>query len=205
MNLLIPQTVNQRPRHEQRHFEHKLKRHDRLAHGVYGTTHDPVIPKGVIGLWEPPSYLTSRHTVKFRRSLVHSNIDWRCFYSNVICPPLKNLKPKFNHDSNITPWMGTKDHLVPLRKGLDDRVDLAYLPSSLVWTSNIVNKTIGLAPLPVRLKIREWLTTTSFDREDLSVEAGQNLRWIVIDMLNEFRINGRFPWSRKISGAFWYP
>ena len=74
-----------------------------------------------------------------------------------------------------------------------------------MWTSNIVNKTIGLAPLPVRLKIREWLTTTSFDREDLSVEAGQNLRWIVIDMLNEFRINGRFPWSRKISGAFWYP
>lgn len=188
----------------QSHLEHKIKRHERFSKGIYGVVQEPVLLSGVIGLWEPPSYLTSRTTVRFRKTFSPSMLDWRCFYSGVICD-YKTPRVSCNHDSRVMPWMGTRDHLVPLRKGLYERVDLGKLPTSLVWTSNVVNQTIGLAPLPVRLKIREWLSTTAFDRNNRSVEAGQNLRWIVIDMLNEFRIKGRFPWSRNSHGKFWYP
>lgn len=205
MTQSLRQAANLLPKHEQKHFEHKLKRNDRFAQGIYGVVQEPIISKDILGFWDPPSYLSSRHTVKYRRASFTSGIDWRCFYSGVVCSPPVNLKSHANHDSKVMPWMGTKDHLVPLRKGLNDRVDLSHLSTSLVWTSNVINQTIGLAPLPVRLKIREWLSTTAFDRNDLSIESGQNLRWIIIDMLNEFRINGRFPWSRKLSGAFWYP
>lgn len=119
--------------------------------------------------------------------------------------PLTNKGIYWNHDCKILPWMGTRDHLVPIRRGVPDAIDQAHLSSSMVWTSNVVNQTIGLAPFPIRLKIREWISTTSFDRNDLSIESGNNLRWIVINMLDEFRIKGRFPWSRNANGYYWYP
>jgi len=192
------------PKAARKHHKHKVKRHERFAQGVYGEIQKPIISKNIIGLWEPPSYYSSRNTIKYKKFHLPT-IDYRCFYSSVVCLPVTHKREKWNHDSKVMPWMGTKDHLVPIRRGVPESMSLSNFGSSLVWTSNVVNQTIGLAPLPIRLKIREWLTTTAFDRNNLSVESGANLRWIIIDMLEEFRIKGRFPWSRNSLGLFWYP
>jgi hypothetical protein len=192
--------TDQLPKDVKKHLLHKQKRNERFARGVYGVVQPPVKHPGVITLCEPPSYLTSRHTVRFRK-LVWTGIDWRCFYSGVECYWLK--KNAHNHDSKVLPWLGTKDHLVPIRRGVPENVGLSKYSSSMLWTSNIANQTLGLAPLPVRLKIREWLSTTTFDRTSLTIESGNALRWILIDMLDEFRFNGRFPWSRNQHGQYW--
>jgi hypothetical protein len=47
--------------------------------------------------------------------------------------------------------------------------------------------------------------TTAIDREDRSLAAGENMKWLIISMLNEFRLKGRYPWSRKPDGSWWYP
>lgn len=47
--------------------------------------------------------------------------------------------------------------------------------------------------------------TTAIDREDRSMAAGENMKWLIISMLDEFRLNGRYPWSRKPDGSWWYP
>lgn len=187
------------------HLEHKTKRSNRLTHGIYGEVKQPIIEKNVIGLWEPPSYISSGHTVKFRKAIFDENIDWRCFYSGVLCSQLVKLKIHCDDNLKLMPWLGTKDHLIPLRRGISGQLDINRFPVALVWSSQIVNQTLGLTPFPIRLKIREWLSTTSFDRNDSSIEAGQNLKWIIVNMLDEFRIKGRFPWSRKLSGAYWHP
>jgi hypothetical protein len=193
------------PLRKSSHLEHKTKRSNRLTHGIYGEVKQPIIEKNVIGLWEPPSYIASGYTVKFRKASFDKNIDWRCFYSGVLCSQPVKLKPYCNDNSKLMPWLGTKDHLIPLRRGCDEKIDINRYPVALVWSSQIVNQTLGLAPFLIRLKIREWLSTTPFDRNDSSIDAAQNLKWIIINMLDEFRIKGRYPWSRKLSGAYWYP
>jgi hypothetical protein len=196
--------TDQLPKDVKKHLVHKQKRNERFAQGVYGEIKTPTIEKDVIGLWEPPSYLSSRQAVRFRKSKIPT-ADYRCFYSSVLSEPVIHSGNRVNHACSILPWMGTRDHLVPIRRGIPGVIDQAHRSSSMVWTSNVVNTTIGLAPLPIRLKVREWLSTTSFDRNSLSIDSGSNLRWIVIDMLNEFRIKGRFPWSRNALGCYWYP
>ena len=47
--------------------------------------------------------------------------------------------------------------------------------------------------------------TIPYDRNDRSTEAGMNMRWLIIKLLDDFRINGRYPWSRNPNGNWWYP
>jgi hypothetical protein len=102
--------------------------------------------------------------------------------------------------------MGTRDHLVPARRFVSNqpRIFINYT-SAKIWSARIVNLTLGLSPLPVRLKIRQWLQTVNFDRTDCSPESGANVRWIIVDMLDTFRIQGRYPWSLNSQGQWWYP
>lgn len=77
--------------------------------------------------------------------------------------------------------------------------------STTVICANVVNRTLRISPLLIRLKIRQWLQTISFPRKDPSLEDGEKLRWIIVELLEHFRINGYHPWSRKPDGTFWDP
>lgn len=193
-------------KHVLKHQFHKTLRHERLENGIYGITQDPVLLKDIIGYWEPPSYLDSRQALKNRKHQCYINSDYRCFYLGVNCNYIQNRPINLNHDPKLMPWLATKDHLVPIRRSVAElAIDVGKYPPATVLSSNIANVTFGLSPLPVRLKIREWLSTSAYDRNDTSVAAGNNLRWLIIKMLNDFRINGRFPWSRTKNGTWWYP
>ena len=188
------------------HLISKDLRNTRFKEKIYGEICEPIIPKNIIGIWEPPSYLRSRLTCKHKSSIIGDgidrNLDLRCFFTGVIChlPSGKNMDPK------ILPWMGTKDHLVPARRHVDGCfADVNRYPSTLVWTSNMVNVTLGLTPLLVRLKVRQWLMTIPYNRTDCSVLAGHNMKWLIIKLLDDFRINGRYPWSRRPDGRGWDP
>lgn len=193
------------------HEQHKSERNNRFSSGIYGTVKSPVVPRGIVGIWEPPSYRSSRLTASHNATALNDGInrrlDFRCFYTGVVCdvPPVKP-PVGWNHDPRTMPWLGTRDHLVPARRNIPGRptVFMHHEPS-IVWSSNVANVTLGLTPLPVRIRIRQWLMTTAIDRDDRSIEAGENMKWLIISMLDEFRIRGRYPWSRKTDGGWWYP
>lgn len=206
-NELLLKTPQRRSgKHLHKHLRHKTVRHERLNNGIYGTIQEPVIPTGIIGYWEPPSYLKSRESIKNKKHIIRNTYDDRCFYLGVKCYFIQHRPSNLNHSAILMPWLATKDHLVPVRRSIvSSSVDISKYPPATVLTSNIANVTLGLSPLPVRLKIREWLSTRPYDRNDNSVVAGNNLRWLIIKMLDDFRINGRFPWSRTKHGTWWYP
>lgn len=197
-------------RGRKRHDEHKVTRNDRLASGVYGEVRKPVIPNGITGIWETPSYVSSRKTSSYSSTVLNDQInrklDLRCFYTGVVCDPSPACPPTgWSHDPRCLPWLGTRDHLVPARRNVPGCPISIKYQTSLVWSSNVANVTLGLSPLPVRLTIRRWLLTVPIDRKDRSVDAGMNMRWLIISMLDEFRIKGRYPWSRNRTGRWWYP
>ena len=190
---------------------HKNRRYDRFDKGIYGEILQPVVQKGVIAYYEPPTYLNSRNTVKRYNYEINNSIDLsldkRCFYTGIVSwADPKNVSTGYSQDPKIIPWMGTKDHLVPARRFVPNcPIVIGNYNCTKVWCSNIANVTLGLVPLPIRLKIRNWLSTTPYPRDDISIEAGHNIKWLIISMLDDFRINGRYPWSRNKEGKWWYP
>jgi hypothetical protein len=204
--LLLKKVPSVDGKHFSRHQCHKIARNERFENNVYGVVQTPVIPKNVIGFWEPPTYLLSRRTLKYKKYNNYINVDTRCFYLGIRCNYAQNKSCNFKHDPKIMPWLATKDHLVPVRRHISSlSIDVSKYPPATVLSSNIANTTLGLAPLPVRIKIREWLSTSPYDRDNVSIESGNNLRWLIINMLDHFRVNGRFPWSRNKNGTWWYP
>jgi hypothetical protein len=192
------------------HQHHKRIRSQRLSEGVYGVVHKPTLPSNVIGIWIPPSYAHSHMLAQQPTAKHHDGVDrhWdsRCFYSGVNITAAPSVPPRgWNTDARKMPWLGTRDHLVPRRRHVHSEVQTQNYTSSLVWCSNVVNVTLGMAPLLVRLKIRQWLMTTPYDRHDVSVAAGLNMRWLIIHYLDWFRIEGRYPWSRRERGDWWNP
>lgn len=193
------------------HEHHKQKRNERFEKKIYGEIKEPIIPKNIIGIWDPPTYLQARKTsntsAKMMNSGINLNLNYKCFYTGIECtPPPYNPLIGVNMDPRILPWIGTRDHLVPARRDvIGCPFEVSKYPTTLSWSSNVANITLGLAPLLVRLKIRQWMMTIPFSREDTSIEAGNNVRWLIIKLINEFRIHGRYPWSRKINGDWWYP
>lgn len=192
------------------HEEHKKERGLRFNKQVYGIVHEPIIPKGVVGVWDPPTYLAARRTANqstiSMKDQIPRMLDMRCFYTGVLCKPPPTKPPVgWNQDARVLPWLGTRDHLVPARRHVPGCGQISQYPTTLVWSSNVVNATLGLAPLLVRIKIRQWLMTIPFDRDDNSLESGLNMRWLIIKLVNEFRIEGRFPWSRNSHGDWWNP
>jgi len=197
-------------RHE-RHDQHKQQRHLRLNQGVYGAVHKPQIESGDPVYHDVPSYTASRRTSNQIGGQIQDGVDrkldMRCFYTGVVLHARpKYTPPGWNHDPQVNPWLGTRDHLVPARRAvLDQPRTFVNYPSTLVWCSNLVNVTLGLTPLVVRLKIRSWLRTVRIRRDNLSPADTANLRWWLIDNLDTFRIQGRFPWSRNHQQQWWYP
>lgn len=193
---------------------HKSTRQARLTNGIYGIIKQPILNKGNITFNELPTYYQS-HTTSYRvgaRMFKNSDIpinqllDLRCFYTGIVCSPASIDLSKVNHSATAMPWLGTKDHLVPARRGVKNcPIDLGKFNDSKVWCSNVINVTLGLVPLPIRLKIRQWLMTAQYDKNDTSIEAGENMRWILINMIQDFRINDRLVWSRKADDNWWYP
>ena len=204
------------PRDEQRdHRTEKVKRAERLSKGVYGEVGTPVIGPEPVAV-DPPSYFASSRTYRSIRS--SRDCGWPptfstpCFYTGVESPPMNPRDPITNFDPRLVPWLGTRDHIPPLRRSLAaaagqdvEVVDFSRRQPAFVWSSYVANATLGLVPLPVRLKIREWLSTSDFDRADTSVEAGNNVRWLIIRMIDEFRIGKRLPWSRDEHQRWWDP
>jgi hypothetical protein len=193
------------------HSDAKESRNRRFGEKIYGVVHAPVIPKGVIGAWDPPTYLQSRRTSMHSATVLNDGIDrkldLRCFYTGVVCdPPPAKPESGWNMDPKLIPWMGTRDHLVPARRDVPGcPIDLSKHRSTLVWSSHMANVVFGLTPLLVKLKIRQWMVTIPYDRDDRSIWAGHNIKWLIINLLDDFRINGRYPWSRKHDGSWWYP
>ena len=192
-----------------KHEQHKQQRHQRLNSGVYGTVHTPVIEPGDPVLHHTPSYTASRHTsnqIRFQiRDGVDRKLDMRCFYTGIELSAFPKDPPSgWNHDPQLQPWLGTRDHLVPARRAVEGqpRTFVNYA-STQVWCSNLVNVTLGLTPLVVRLKLRCWLRTVRIRRDCPSLLDAQNLRWWLIHSLDSFRIQGRFPWSRNSQQQWW--
>ena len=194
-----------------KHKAAKVQRSERFARQVYGVVHEPVLPKNVIGCWDPPGYLAARQPVRYRATILSDGIDrkldLRCFYTGMPCYPVPARPPPgWDQDPRKLPFMGTRDHLVPARRHVAGcPIDVSQHATTVIYTANIANVTLGLAPLAVRLKVRQWLTTAPYSREDVSVEAGLNLRWLIIHYLNWFRFKDRYPWSRQEDGSWWYP
>lgn len=195
----------------QAHRQHKAERHERLDNQVFGVVHKPNIVPSDPFVCDLPSYINSTNTSRRIQTQVESRIDlhldMRCFFTGTLLTAFPHNKPDgWNHDARILPWLGTRDHLVPARRDTYQcPFDPSHYPSSKVWCSNVVNVTLGLVPLPVRLKIRQWLQTDFWDRNNPSVEDGINLRWLIIHYLDHFRMRGRYPWSRNKHGCWWYP
>jgi hypothetical protein len=194
-----------------RHCEHKVARAQRFDAKVYGEVQQPVLPKNVIGVWDPPGYRAAAFTARHRATTLNDGIDrkldMRCFYTGIPCwsgpvhPP-----PNWDMDARKLPFLGTRDHLIPARRHVSNRPQRGQIHNPpIVWSSNIANVTLGLAPLAVRLKIRSWLMTAPYDRTDVSVAAGNNLRWLIISYMDHFRIQGRYPWSRNRDAGWWMP
>jgi hypothetical protein len=196
---------------KQVHDLHKNKRHNRLDNQIFGIIHKPIIIKNESFVCDLPSYTNSKQTSQKIRSQttsrVYRNLDMRCFFTGTQLTPPPLIQPNgWNHDSRLLPWLGTRDHLVPARRDMQQcPFDFRKYPSSKVWCSNVVNVTLGLVPLPVRLKLRQWLQTDYWDRNNPNLEDGTNLRWLIIHYLDHFRMNGRYPWSRNKHGCWWYP
>ena len=158
-----------------------------------------------------PTYLQSRRTSQKVSGQCQHKIDlklnMRCFFTGVMLShhSLYSERGK-DTSSGKEPWRGTRDHLVPARRDVPGQpTDYQNYPTTLVWCANVVNVTLGLSPLPVRLKIRQWLQTVRMEREHPTLEDGINLRWLLIEYLDHFRIQGRYPWSRRADGCWWYP
>lgn len=187
----------------QQHTDAHATRVARLQRGVYGAVQAPVLPRGRIVLHDLPSYTESHWVVRsWSQHKTLEGVPARCFYTGV---PL-TLATVLDRDPRRAPWLPTRDHLVPLRRQVPGMPAVGpQHATAQVLSANVVNVTLGLAPLLVRLKIRSWLRTVPFDPDDLSTDAGNNLRWVVIDMINDFRILGRLPWSRDAHGQWWDP
>lgn len=190
------------------HDIHERSRHDRFSKGIFGKVEEPVIQKNIIGYWEQPTYLASAdacaHLQRYKKTGHIACInDYRCFYTGVRCLP--GLKTLNDYDPRKVPWVGNKDHLVPKRRFMNCPIDYGSYKPPYVWSCNVANSTLGAVPLPIRLKIRQWLSTTYFPRDDLSIENGLNIKWIIISMLQDFKIKDRYPWSRKLDKTWWYP
>jgi hypothetical protein len=193
------------------HQHHVDKRNIRLKNNIYGEVQAPSLPKDVIMYVEPPSYLAARATAKKNNAILNDGIDrrldMRCFYSSMPCHPGPTHRPfQWNSDPKVLPLLGTRDHIVPARRHVPNcPIDINKYQTTTVWSANMVNVTLGLTPMPIRLKIRQWLMAAPFSRDDTSLEACANIRWLIIDMLSDFRINGRYPWSRNEHGKWWDP
>ncbi len=188
------------------HASAKAARHERLSKGVYGDVQKPSLLQGPCKAYDLPSITASSRTCKMLKAQqqdgIDRKLDWRCFYTGTNVYPASSDLLIF--DPRQVPWMGSKDHLIPARRGAGDTFAHGKKPI-LVWSSFGVNSTLGLAPAPVRLTIRRWLSCDQRDPEDTSLEAGLRIRWKVIEYLDFFRINGRYPWSRKADGHYWDP
>lgn len=197
-------------RKRREHEAEHAKRVARLAQGVYGEVGKAVLTPHAMFLDEPPTYLASRNTVRQapfeQEDGVDRRLDYRCFFTGVRCAPGQGMAGDTDRDVRKQPWLWTRDHLVPRRRDVPGTpVDPTRHPPTLVWASNVANVTLGLAPLMVRLKVREWIKTAAFDRGDTSVAAGQNVRWLIVGYLDGFRWKGRLPWSRDGNGQWWDP
>lgn len=201
------------PSHQTRHVHgiHKDIRHARLEQKVFGVVHKPNISKTEPFVCDLPRYISSKNTATHIQAQLNDNVDrnldMRCFFTGTQLTPFPLHKSNgWNHDSRIAPWLGTRDHLVPARRNTHQcPFDTSRYASNKVWCSNVVNTTLGLVPLPVRLKLRQWMQTDYWNRIQPSQDDGTNVRWLVIHYLDYFRIQGRYPWSRNKQGQWWYP
>lgn len=184
----------------------------RFARGILGQVTRVRLPPVPGFVADPPVYRqaarAASQVVSQRRDGVDRKLDLRCFFTGVACDP-NPTRDGTNRDPRLQPWLGTRDHLVPLRRGVAGAPpELAIAAqTSIVWASNVANITLGLAPLLVRLTIRRWLMTIPFDRNDTSVEGGTQVRWIMIELLDHFRMRpfGEwYPWSRVEGTDSWW-
>ena len=182
----------------------------RFENQIYGIVQNPIIPKNIIGFWEPPSYIDSRLIIKSNRKQLLElsnivNLNLRCFYTGVSCQ-IHNEDKSGGNPIHI-PWFGTKDHLVPARRDIRYYNPNKNLDTSqtIIWSSYIVNNIFKSTPMMIKLKVRQWLKTIPYDRNDVSVTAGLNMKWLIIKLLDEFRIDKRYPWSCKFNGSWFNP
>lgn len=193
-------SVNNKLKHKSAQ-EGRLKR---FSSGVFGTIQQPRNNLVHGFYYHPPEYNDNKnYGTIIRLSKLLNKKDIRCFYSGILLDHSngENISPQKD------PCVLTKDHLVPLRRDVPDvphedtqRVSCCWVPSAY-----IVNNTLGLSPLMVRLTIRRWLSTVYFDRDNPSPDDIFNVRWTIISMFDHFRHKGRFFWSRNEHGKFWYP
>ena len=207
-----PTEISNGARRRALHETIREERAARFARGVVGVVQRVRLDPHPGFFAEPPAYQQSARTasqvIAQRRDGVDRKLDLRCFFTGVTCDPTPTGAGA-NRDPRLQPWLGTRDHLVPLRRGVVGAPDglSTAAQTSLVWSSNVANITLGLAPLLVRLTIRRWLQTMPFDRNDTSAEAGMRVRWILIELLDHFRmrpIGGWYPWSRMEGTEAWW-
>ena len=187
------------------HEKQKFLRSKRIESGIYGKVCQPIIEKNSIGIWDPPSFTKSSEAARLlwrqRRYGINYNLDVRCFYTGVNLIIHDGITP-FEMVKN--PWYHSKDHLVPIRQHYNGvKLDLSGYKNNFVLSSSIANVSFRVAPLLVKLKVRQWLMTTVYERDNPTTESGTNMRWLIFHYLEWFRINGRFPWSMRSNGVYW--
>jgi hypothetical protein len=194
---------------------HKLQRAERFSRGVFGKPgRANITPVPGFSIVDPPDYETSRRAaLRGKADLFASDRDdWRCFFTGVLCDTSPVPVGEQRAATQI-PFQLTRDHLVPVRRGVALLANAPKPPSDrnrrdLVVASAIVNETLRDAPLLVRLKLRDWLMTVPFDRNDRSIAMGENIRWLVVEMLSHFKYRGFLMWSRKHEASgdrWWFP
>lgn len=192
---------------DRRKLRARMIRQDTLQRKSEGKVGQSILPVFIRGVeprtYDVPCYKDSNLTAKFHNKTVAKRkrqnfigrVDNRCFFTGVKMEAYAETIGKIVFAES--PWGGTRDHLVPTRKNypLEWRQrEILNQPISTIWCAHIVNRTFNQAPMPVKLKIRQWLSTTHFDR-NTSYEAGINVKWIVVSMLDEFRYKNRLLWA----------
>jgi hypothetical protein len=189
------------------HEGHKARRAERLDGGTYGHVWPAYVgcPRSVA--LPAPSFLESQADLRRARDAWYSGVQpsppLRCFYSGFRVGTQTRKAPVRDFDPRKVPLLGTKDHLIPVRRNHPDAPPYDPRGAVVVPSAHAVNATLGLAPMAVRLHVRRCLEWFAFDREETSDAAGLNLRWLIIRLIDAFRIDGRLPWSRRLDGTYW--
>jgi hypothetical protein len=147
-----------------------------------GDQNDPVLREY---LWDDlPTNVKGRkrHVI----SSMHKNSsddDMVCFYSGV---QTYLSAGEFKY----SPWEVTREHLVAVVNA-----GSGCGGSNIVFAGALLNMKLGHSPLPVKLHIRQQLSSCVYDRNRPTYETFRNVIGHVIQIEDAMRVGGKYPWQ----------
>lgn len=99
-----------------------------------------------------------------------------------------------------TPWRCSREHLISGRHRPDLKVPNTAFTKGMfdplvVPCGQAVNKSIGHIPLALKVLLKQELAKLDYDRDTPTYEAFGPVIEAVIDIQNQFKVEGKYPWQ----------